>query len=104
MLYEVNTEAKKKKESIPSLQEDNELPWAMYKHIKTRNEEEEEEAEKNENESDESSEDDKDDKYGNSKKICFKLNDFSKTVLNICRLKSIWKLLFLFFCAFVFFY
>ena len=65
MLYETNTE-KQKKASIPSLQEDNELPWAMYKEMKTREEEEaEKKTKENEIESDQDSVDDNEDKYGN---------------------------------------
>ena len=56
---------KKKRESIPALMEESELPWAMYNKMKTRAEEEKE----HENEADASGEDeadseDDDQKYG----------------------------------------
>ena len=62
-LYDTNIE-RKKRESIPSLHDEDELPWAMYNKMKTRNEEENEKENESELENENDSEDN-DEKYGN---------------------------------------
>ena len=56
---------RKKRESIPALAEDDELPWAMYNKMKTRSEEEKEKEDEKDKAFDEEEDSDNDEKYGN---------------------------------------